>query len=276
VHNGEDFPSALEQAESRPEYDGTLASMQSQLENLRLQQIEARMQDAQLASSFTNYLWGGYNQTGEQITSLMEQFAELRQVKRQDYLKQLKELQEKLQSDSAITAGFSGTLSALNIKASDFVQPGTVVATVIRASREELKPSAVTLYVPADKGKLAEVGMDVSISPATVNREEHGYILGRVAAVSDYAVSREHMMQTLQNDALVQMFAGQTAVLELTVELYRDAGTVSGYLWSTPKGAPLAISPGTICSGEVKVAQKKPIDMVVPFMKRLFGGGDGT
>ncbi len=273
VSNSEDFPSALEQAETRPDYDGNLASMQSQLESLKLQLIEAQMQGAQLASTFTNYLWGGYNQTGEQITSLMEQFAELKQVKRQDYLKQLAELQTELAENSVITAGFSGTVSALNIKTYDFVQPGTIVATVIREEDGQDTPSnVVTLYVAMDKGTLVKEGMEVNISPASTNQEEHGYIIGRVNSVSSYAVTSDHMMQSLQNQALVNMFSGQSAVLELEVELLLNSETVSGYQWSTPKGAPISIEPGTICSGEIKVASKRPIEMVVPFIKRLFSG----
>ena len=271
--SGNDVPSLLDQVQNRPDYDPNLAQMQSQLEGYRLQLIQARLQDAQLGSTFTSYLWGGYHQTGDQITSLMEQFSNLKQVKQQDLLRDLQELRSQLSRGSVITAGFNGTVSGLNIRRGDYVQTGGMVGTVVR--EDPAGSSGVVLYVPLDKGKLVSEGMEVNISPATVNREEYGYMLGRVKTVSVYAVTAEQMMSSLQNQQLVQAFGGQSAVIELEVELLRDSQTISGYRWSTPKGAPITIDPGTICSGEIKVSSRRPIDMVVPFFKRLFGGTFG-
>ena len=267
-------PSVYNQVENRPTYDPTLASMQTQLQNYRLQLIQTRLQESQLASGFTSFLWGGYNQTGDQISSIMEQFINLKQIKRQDYQKQLVELQEKYSTSSVITAGFSGTVLGLNIQRYDFVQLGSIVGNIVRTEQPN-EISNVLLYVPLDKGKLIHTGMEVGVSPATVNREEHGYIIGEVQSVSLYAVTQEHMMAALQNQQLVQMFGGQSAVIELEIELLRDENTVSGYKWSTPKGAPITIDPGTICSGEIKVSSQRPIDMVIPFIKRLFTGANG-
>ena len=79
-------------------------------------------------------------------------------------------------------------------------------------------------------------------------------------------------MNTLQNQQLVRVLAGDAAVIEVEVELLRDPQTISGYRWSTPKGAPFAVDVGTICSGEIKVAEKRPVEMVMPFIQRLFHG----
>ena len=267
-------PDAYDQVRNRPDYDPSLASMESQLVNYRLQLIQEQVRSAQVNASFTDFLWGGYNQTGAQIQSLTAQFADLKQIKQQETRKRLEELQFQFSRDSVITAGFSGVVSGLTISRYDFVQPGGAVGTLIRDSYSGSADSVI-LYVPIGKGKLVQEGMEVNISPATVNREEHGYILGRVKAVSPYAVTQEQMMSTLQNQQLVQTFGGQAAVMEVEVELLRDTGTISGYLWSTPRGAPVTIDPGTICSGEIKVSSQRPIEMVVPFLKSLFSGTSG-
>ena len=263
-------PSAYELAAGRPDYDPSLASMQSQLTNLKLQLIQAEFQAGQDSDTVTQYLWSGHDQTGEQISALVRQFSDLKQVRDQDFRQQLADLLHQYGLDSRITAGFAGTITELTISQHDYVQPGTPLGNIIRTGGQGGQGSSVILYVPLDKGKLISEGMEVNVSPATVNREEHGYIIGRVRKVSEYAVSQEQMMTTLKNQQLVQAFGGQMAVMEIDVELMHDATTPSGYKWSTPKGAPDPVAPGTIISAEIRVGSRRPIDMVVPFIKKLF------
>ena len=277
------------------DYDANLASMETSLENTRLQLTQVQEQalsqspaPAQVRVSEpealgTDYLWAAHAQTGEQILSLSEQFYQRKQILQHDLGKdmgdlqaQLTKMQEELERDSVITSDYSGILTSLNIRANNFVQIGSDIGTIVRDDGADGRPTSVLLYVPIDKGMLIDEGMNVSISPVTVNREEHGYMEGYVDSVSIYAVTQEHMMVTLQNMQLVQTFGGQSAVIEVGVTLYLDESTTSGYLWSTPEGAPFTISPGTICMGEIIISKQRPIDMVVPFVKRLFSGAGGS
>jgi len=262
-------PKSYDQILNSPTYDPTMASMQSQLESLQLQLAQAQKSDAQLNNTFTDYLWGAYNQTGDQISSLTEQFANQKQVLMQDYLKQLDELQTQYNEKSAVTAEFAGTVSGLTVQPYDYIQPGNVLGNIIRGGLEA-GSSNVILYVPLEKGKLVSTGMEADISPTTVKSEEHGYIIGKVVSVSGSSVTQDNMLSTLQNQQLVQAFGGQAAVIEVDVQLQSDGSTVSGYKWSTPKGPPFTISPGTICMGQIRVSAQRPVDLVVPFIKRLF------
>ena len=263
-------PSAYEQAAARPDYDPNLASMQSQLTNLKLQLIQTEFQAGQDSDTFASYLWSGHDQTGEHISALVRQFSDLKQIRGQDLRQRLADLLYQYEQDSVITAGFDGSIAELTIQTYDYVQPGSSLGNIIRMGGSGGESSIVVLYVPIDKGKLIHEGMEANISPSTVNREEHGYIIGRVRSVSEYAVTQEHMMATLKNQQLVAAFGAQTAVIEVHVELMLDAATVSGYKWSTPKGAPSAVNPGTVINAEIRVGSRRPIDMVVPFIKSLF------
>lgn len=262
-------PKSSEQLKNRPIYDTTLASMQSQLQNFYLQLKQAETDESQLINTFTDYVWGSYNQTSEQLSSLIKQFSDRRQVMLQEFIQRLEVLEEEYAEKTIIKAEFSGILSALTVQPYDFIQPGNVIGNIVRGSLTA-NSSSVLIYVPIDKGKLVEKGMEVNISPTTVNREEYGYILGNVVSVSASSVTQEHMMTILQNNLLVQAFGGQMAVIEVEVELIYDENTISGYKWSTPKGTPFTISPGTICVGEIVVADQRPIELVVPFIKKLF------
>jgi len=261
--------SRLEQVQNRPAFDAALASMHSQLETLRLQLIQARMEAEHLNVTFADMIWGAYNQTGVQISSIVDQFAHQQQIMLQDYLRLLDELQEQYDERSTIIAPFSGIVSNLTIQLNDLLQPGGFVGNIVQGGLDA-GSSNVILYVPLYDAVLIEEGMEVNVSPSTVNREEHGYIIGKVVSVSASSVTHEHMIATLQNPLLVQTFSGQTAVMEVEVKLLSDYSTASGFLWSTPRGAPFAISPGTISNGEIIVSYQRPIDMVIPFIRRLF------
>jgi len=267
-----DIPSAYEQIANRPNFDLSLAQLQSQLESYRLQLIQARLQEAHLKSVNTGLFWSGYNLSGHQLAFLAEQLSNQIVIRRQDYLRELEDMMRDFSRYSVITASAGGIVSGLYIQRNDFVQAGSLIGRILR-EEDAGADFDVILYVPVDRGMQIREGMEVNISPATVKREEHGHIIGRVSSVSVNAVTQEHMMTILQNQQLVQMFGGEMAVLELRVELYRDEGTVSGYRWSTPRGAPINIGPGTISMGEIRISSQRPIDMVVPFIRRLFGGG---
>lgn len=183
---------------------------------------------------------------------------------------ELESLLFQLARRDVIRAGYSGRILDLHLQRDDFVAEGDVVGSLIRDTKAK-ENTAVVLYLPIEQGKRVQEGMAVNVSPSTVNREEYGYISGRVKSVSEYAVTRESMLNTLRNEQMVHAFAGEDAVMEVRVELLRSAATVSGYRWSTEEGAPTTIAAGTICEGEIRVASRRPVDLVLPFLRGLFG-----
>ena len=89
------------------------------------------------------------------------------------------------------------------------------------------------VYVPADRGKNVQPGMEARIEPSTVKREEFGAMIGKVANVSGFPVSPEGMAAVLHNDALVKRFSQEGAPYAVLVRFERDPGNVSGYRWSS-------------------------------------------
>jgi HlyD family secretion protein len=245
--------------------------MQTQLETLNIQLNQARKQHEQMQSASNGYLYGATISTNAQIDALIEQLTDLRQIKQQDLQKQISMLQHQLSLDGAINASSDGRVLDLFVQKGAFVQAGSAIGTVVRET-QATENTSVMMYVPLEQGKQVREGMEVNVSPSTVKREEYGYIIGRVKNVTEYAVTQESMMATLQNQQLVQAFSGDSAVMAVEVELLRSPDTESGYLWSTPKGAPITIDAGTVCSAEIKVSSQRPADMVLPFIRKLFQG----
>jgi multidrug resistance efflux pump len=163
-------------------------------------------------------------------------------------------------ASSEIKANASGTILSVDISKGDYIENGRALASIAKESKSADNVVCV-MYVPIGEGKKVREGMEVEVSPSTVNRSEYGYIIGRIISVSDYSVSREAIMNTLQDEILTDTLAGSEAVAEVRVELLRDR-TVSGFKWSTVKGAPVPIEPGTIVSGQIRVASSRPIDLL--------------
>ena len=62
------------------------------------------------------------------------------------------------------------------------------------------------VFVPAGEGKKIETGDQVEVTPATVKREEHGFIRGRVVAVSELPATKLAMTAALAHPELVETF----------------------------------------------------------------------
>lgn len=180
----------------------------------------------------------------------------------------IEKLQRDLANNSEIVANVSGRVLEMRVRKGDIVHAGDVICTIAQEKSNTESLEAI-IYVPVEQGKRIMPGMKVNIAPSTVKKEEYGFMLGNVVSVSKYPSSSQRMMLTLGNSDLVHKLSGEGSPLEVRVELIRDNSTLSGYKWSTPNGSSVPIDGGTFCIGEVKVEQKRPISMVIPFIKKL-------
>jgi len=176
-------------------------------------------------------------------------------------------LEAQLQSESRVVSPYAGQV--LEIK----VSPGSLVAvgTPIISLQPDVATLEAVLYVPAERAKDLHPGMDAEILPTTVRREEYGFIRGTVTFVSDYPATEAATMRVFENLPLVQALSARGPVTEVRVEMATDAGTPSGYRWSSPLGAPITLSGGTLCVGDVVTRRQRPINLVVPELKAALG-----
>jgi HlyD family secretion protein len=155
------------------------------------------------------------------------------------------------------------------------VSPGAVLAVgmPVIEIESEAKALQAVIYVPGDRGKEVQLGMQVQIEPATVKREEFGSLIGRVVSVSDFPVTPQGMAATLHNDSLVSRFSREGAPYAALIELERDAGSASGYRWSSGAGPPIGITAGTLARAEITTRVQPPIDLLAPLVRRVSGIG---
>ena len=176
-------------------------------------------------------------------------------------------LEAQLQSESRVVSPYAGQV--LEIK----VSPGGLVAvgTPIISLQPDVETLEAVLYVPAERAKDLHPGMDAEILPTTVRREEYGFIRGIVTFVSDYPATEAASMRVFENAPLVQALGARGPVTEVRVEMATDASTPSGYRWSSPLGAPVTLSGGTLCVGDVVTRRQRPISLIVPELKAALG-----
>ena len=127
------------------------------------------------------------------------------------------------------------------------------------------------VYVPPVDGKRVEAGMKVLVSPSTARQEESGALLGTVASISEFPMSLDGLVATLQNRDLARSFSEQGPPHASRVSLETDPTTASGFAWSSPKGAEVTLTSGTLISVEIEIANQPPIALVVPLIKEAFG-----
>ncbi len=78
-----------------------------------------------------------------------------------------------------------------------------------RASRgtdDDAGPYESIIFVPAGEGKKIDLGDPVEVSPATVKREEHGFIRGRVVAIWEMPATKLAMEAALEHPELAEAF----------------------------------------------------------------------
>ena len=108
-----------------------------------------------------------------------------------------------------------------------------------------------------------------------MRQEEYGYIQGIVTQVSEYPVSNRYLISTLQNEGIAQEVSKLGMPLEVKVSLIPDPKTKTGFSWSSSKGPDGTLETGIFCGGAVIVKTRRPIELVIPFIKRkVFGIGE--
>ncbi|MDD2902808.1 MAG: NHLP bacteriocin system secretion protein [Syntrophales bacterium] len=175
---------------------------------------------------------------------------------------------EQLAYQTNVKSEFSGRVLEIAVRVGDQLQGGNRIF-----SMEPLQPELRSVvYIPSGQGgKKVEPGMKVQISPATVKRDEFGFILGRVTWVSPYPATKESMLSILGNEGLVKQFSKDTPPIVVHADLITDPHTPSGLKWSSREGPPFRITAGTLVSGEIVVREQRPISLVIPYLKKFFG-----
>ncbi|QEH36013.1 hypothetical protein OJF2_45710 [Aquisphaera giovannonii] len=202
--------------------------------------------------------------------------------------------QAKFDRTSQIVSHASGRVAQILSARDEYVREGqpVILLSSPKGTRPGLddvgKPYESIVFVPAGEGKKIDEGNAVEIMPATVKREEHGFLKGKVVAVSELPATRLAMEAALQHPDLVETFLKRYApgvLLRVHVELERapaqDAAGVghdstppdrnNPFVWSSSSGSGQHLKTGTLCDAAIVVEEQRLISLVVPWIKKTLG-----
>ena len=174
-------------------------------------------------------------------------------------------LNENYRKFTRILSPATGVILEVSVEKNDYINPGTTIALI---SKDNTSPSEAVLFISATEGKKIKQGMSVGIIPSTVKREEYGYIQGTITEISDFPVTEAYMNTVLKNSMMTRTFAQIQNPIEVRASIIPDPTTVSGYKWSSSKGPNQKMSPGIICTSTITVEEKRPIELIIPLLKK--------
>ncbi len=159
-----------------------------------------------------------------------------------------------------ITTPAAGEVIEVLASPGDFVQVG---APLVNFQRDD-EPLGVLMYVsPEVSGEVAP-GQTVHISPDTASRQQFGFLEGHVQDVAPYPSTRAGMIALLNNDSLADDLIDASGGTPVEVWVAPDsAATPTGYHWSSSDGPP-RLRAGTLCTADIVLAERRPIDLVTP------------
>lgn len=182
-------------------------------------------------------------------------------------------LNDNYQTATQVTASAAGRVMEVPVRRGDYVQPGSTIAVIESAEAESAVGALV--YFSASDGKKIHPGMKIGLVPTTVKQEEYGFIQGLVTDVSEFPVSDNYLVSSLQNMSLASTFHQIVNPIEVRVSIIPDPDTFSGYKWSSSNGPAQKIGSGFICSASVTTDRRRPISLLLPKIKRtLLGVGE--
>jgi hypothetical protein len=135
---------------------------------------------------------------------------------------------------------------------------GALTTTVVASGHIVPTPDGfdVRVTVPASEAHDIRPGMAAEIVPATITREESGFIRGFVADI---------LRPT--DDASPK----RARPVELRIVLDRDAHASSRVAWSSGRGPSIDLAPGTPAVVEIVTQRRAPISWVVPDLRARAG-----
>ncbi|MCP3901235.1 MAG: NHLP bacteriocin system secretion protein [Desulfobacteraceae bacterium] len=257
--------------------------------NLYQKMIEMKSSGGFSEADMTKSL-SGITATKARIDGLQRELDSINSEKTSDQLQyensekgweyELKELKHKIATMKQqmldkvnITAPNDGVIIGLDIKVGNEVTNQTIIAQLSLDNKQHNNEAILNLYVSPFSGNKIQIGQKVHFSPSYVIEQEYGYMMATVIKIDRYPIDKTELFNDLVNEELVNLFLKNAGGPPIRVycQLERDTETANGYAWSTKKGSPLKIPQGTLGAAKITVAERRPAELVLPWLKKKTG-----
>lgn len=164
-------------------------------------------------------------------------------------------LYDEYDKKSVIRSKTSGIVTYI-IGINSYVNAGDRVATVV-SYNENGNNDIITAFVPEEQSNLIEVGKEAQVMPDYTPREQYGYVIGYVSAVSKYPLTGEEINNSYKHLYMSEMDMNESYI-EVQITMTRTSGEGSSLKWSKAASEDKGVSLGTHCSVDIILQKYKP------------------
>jgi HlyD family secretion protein len=234
----------LEAEERHLDQRERIAELTFQLQDLAVQSKELEQEHLESAGSYD-----------QQVAEVHREIARLEQRRR---------------VEGRIVAEHAGRILELSAAVGQLVEPGDRLGA-LEAFQPGRRLECLGYFTVRDGKRLKPGTMEIQVTPDTVERRRHGSIRGTVVAVSPLPITLAETVSVVGNTAVAELLTAGGRLIEVRAELQEDAGTPSGYAWTSSRGPELEVSAGTTAAVRVAVERRRPIGFVLPFLREVTG-----
>lgn len=183
---------------------------------------------------------------------------------------ELDSIKDKLELASQVVTPKRGRVNEVFKAPGAFLRMGEAILNLETYSPDD--NFYVSAYFSPDQGKRISPGMTMLVAPSVAKREEYGVVIGEVVSVSAFPASPRGMMHILENEKLVELLSQNGPPIKVRAKLLKDESSISGFKWSSGRGAPVTLQSGTMCQAEVVVEEQRPVSLLIPYLKKAVLG----
>jgi multidrug efflux pump subunit AcrA (membrane-fusion protein) len=167
------------------------------------------------------------------------------------------------QGETEVRTLAAGRVTALAADLGRIVTTGANVAAVEKTAHAG-DPLYATVYVPAHDAGAIPSNAPVDLTVESVPAQRYGVLRGRVESVGRSPQSAQTIARFLGDDRLGEQLTRNGRPVAVLVRLEKSARTKSGYRWSSAGGPPYALASMTMATGSIRLADRRPVDWLLP------------
>ncbi|MGW0821416.1 HlyD family efflux transporter periplasmic adaptor subunit [Streptomyces sp. NPDC002845] len=167
------------------------------------------------------------------------------------------------EGETVVRTVAAGRVTAVAATIGQIISTGANVAAIEKVAGAEDALYA-TVYVPAENAATIPENASVDLTVQSVPTSEYGVLRGHVESVDRTAQTPQSIGAFLGDSQLGEQFTKDGRPVAVTVRLDRGAATKSGYKWSSQDGPPFELTSMTMATGQIRMADQRPIDWLLP------------
>jgi NHLM bacteriocin system secretion protein len=187
----------------------------------------------------------------------------------QDIEREIAKYEEDLRTKSRIVSEYTGRVLEVTTSVGQIVNAGQRLGAI---ETDDPKARLVAVvYFRVSDGKKIEPGMEVRITPVTIERERYGGIIGKVISVSPFPVTTDAITNVVGNAEVAQSLSAGGSKIEVFAELDENPSSPTGYRWTSGRGPDIKVTAGTTGDVRATVEDRRPLALVIPILRRWSG-----